>query len=288
MLETARDPLIIIGMHRSGTTLMVQCLERLGFFAGRYQDTNAEALFFQKLNFWLLSQCHGGWERPEVIHPLLQNARIRELVVRKLELSVQSLRAVEYLGFDRLLRDRNVTRLEVPWGWKDPLNTFTLPLWLDLFPRARVLHVRRHGVDVAQSLKYRHDWLFERAAERFEKQRWLYQLKLKRRGFANVRVASLDAGLQLWEEYVAESERHVAKLGAQALEVVYEDLLQSPHATLERVAGFAGWDVDEAGLKRASEGISADRAYAYRRKEDLRAFAVANNDRLERFGYSEK
>ncbi|MBW1793701.1 MAG: sulfotransferase [Deltaproteobacteria bacterium] len=38
------------------------------------------------------------------------------------------------------------------WGWKDPRTTLTLPLWLKLFPKARIIHVIRNGIDSALSL----------------------------------------------------------------------------------------------------------------------------------------
>jgi hypothetical protein len=39
-------PVIIIGMSRSGTTLLVEMLEQLGLFAGNKKTRNNEALFF--------------------------------------------------------------------------------------------------------------------------------------------------------------------------------------------------------------------------------------------------
>lgn len=32
---------------------------------------------------------------------------------------------------------------EQPWGWKDPRNSITLPLWKELFPRAQVLLIEK-------------------------------------------------------------------------------------------------------------------------------------------------
>jgi hypothetical protein len=49
------------------------------------------------------------------------------------------------------------------WGWKDPRNSITLPVWLKLFPDARVIHIVRNGVDVAESLYRRQQRGFQEA-----------------------------------------------------------------------------------------------------------------------------
>lgn len=43
------QPIIILGMHRSGTTMITQLLENLGLFVGTEKEVNHEALFFGKL-----------------------------------------------------------------------------------------------------------------------------------------------------------------------------------------------------------------------------------------------
>lgn len=39
-------PIIIVGMHRSGTTMITKMLENLGLFVGDQKEINNEALFF--------------------------------------------------------------------------------------------------------------------------------------------------------------------------------------------------------------------------------------------------
>ena len=40
----------------------------------------------------------------------------------------------------------------INWGWKDPRTTITFPIWLQVFPKAKILHILRNGVDVAISI----------------------------------------------------------------------------------------------------------------------------------------
>ena len=154
----SRYPLIVIGMHRSGTSLLARLLREAGLFLGwRLQPDHDEAKFFQGLNNWAMYQATADWDAPGRIDDLLDNARARAAAVDYLRLSVNSPRALEFLGPGRYLRTRGLDRLDAAWGFKDPRSTFTLPLWLDVFPDARVLHVTRHGVDVAQSLRVREE-----------------------------------------------------------------------------------------------------------------------------------
>lgn len=40
------QPIVILGMHRSGTTMITEILEQLGLFVGDQKDDNCESLFF--------------------------------------------------------------------------------------------------------------------------------------------------------------------------------------------------------------------------------------------------
>ena len=43
-------PIIVIGMHRSGTTLLTRMMERCGVFWGTVKDEYNEATCFQSIN----------------------------------------------------------------------------------------------------------------------------------------------------------------------------------------------------------------------------------------------
>ena len=278
-------PIIIIGMHRSGTTMVTRVLDRLGLRVGRRLDPNHEPRFFIGLNDWLLGQCGGRWDNPRPLRLLLENAEARRLVEAHLRLVIDSPRTLSYLGPAGWLRHRSLTALEGPWGWKDPRNTFTLPLWLELFPEARVIHVMRHGVDVAASLRHRQRK--ELVAAAAGRRQWLYHFIAKRAGIVDtLRCADLEGALELWEEYVAEGRRQVVALDGRALEIQYESVLAEPLEEMARVARFCGLEAGEGELRRAVGDVNPERAYAYRRDEELRAFAEAHAERLAVHGYS--
>lgn len=267
-------PIIVIGAHRSGTSAVARVLEKLGVFMGQHVDPNHEATFFLELDEWILRQCGGRWDNPEAVAHLLEDPRQRALVTRHLANSVASLRSVRYLGWSRWLRGQRLHRLAVPWGFKDPRATFTLPLWLDVFPGARVIHVHRHGVDVARSLCTRHGVHLAASEARFVRNRRLLALLPKRAGFGDSpRLSTLEGGLGLWESYVRTARPAVARLGSQALELRYEELATDPQTVVGRLAAFCELDVDAEFIAEAAAPIASDRAGAHRHDPTLAVFA---------------
>lgn len=285
-MSEPRAPVIVIGMHRSGTTMIAQMLEALGLFLGRKTDQNWEALFFQRLNTWLLTQSGGAWDHPEPIRHLLACPEVRELVVRHLRFVMGTPGIAAYLGWGGYLRYRSLYRVDVPWGWKDPRNTFTLPMWLHLFPDARVVHVYRHGVDVAQSLKVRAERWRQRVQQQYRTRTPLYLFRPKRGGFTNsIRCHTLEGGLSLWEEYLAEGRAHAAALPGRVLEVRYETFLEDPRRGLESLVRFCELPADARAVERVAAQVRKERAYAYQDSPELREFAARAADRLQRYGY---
>lgn len=284
-----RPPVIILGMHRSGTTMVCQMLEELGLFVGRQKDPNNEALFFLKANDWLIQSAGGRWDYPQPIRVLLKHSVFREIIEDYLRLSVSTPRIASFLGWRNYLRYRSLYHLDIPWGWKDPRNTFTLPLWLNVFPHARVIHVLRHGVDVASSLLARHRMSEEdlaRVRERYHKHRWLYNFKPMRTGFGTLnRPVLIEEGFTLWEEYVQQARTHVARLDERAMEVRFEEFLEDAPSHLEELACFSGLRVCKREVARVAAKADVRRAYAHHGQPCLRAFADAMADRLVLYGY---
>src|SRR5688572_27012894 len=143
------NPIIIVGMHRSGTSVLTRILEQSGVFFGSKRDENDEAVFFQSLNIWMLSQLSASWDSP-------YNARFldeqrKQHMVRVAEMHFRGIHRIDFLGRTRFFKYRDIRKLDLRWGWKDPRNTFTLPVWLSFFPRAKIIHIYRNPIDVAQS-----------------------------------------------------------------------------------------------------------------------------------------
>ena len=132
-------PLIVIGMHRSGTSLLTALLHRAGVPMGNDRNVHDESAFFLELNKFLFRAAHADWDYPQPVLLLLEVPELRHALVEHLRSRCASRGTRAYLGWRRFLRGSRLEAQPGPWGWKDPRNTFTLPLWLEVFPNARVL-----------------------------------------------------------------------------------------------------------------------------------------------------
>lgn len=280
-----RPPVIIAGMHRSGTSVLTTILDDLGLFVGKAYESNHEALFFLRLNNWLLRQAGAAWDYPEPFHDFLKYDDMVSARVAHLDHFLSTPRAIEFLGLKNYLALGSVKNLTQPWGWKDPRNTFTLPLWLKIFPDAKLLVINRHGVDVAKSLATRADKVSKILESEVDTtRRWKWRLPLSTNSFARCR--DVDQGMALWRLYTDTAERYAQELKERALVLRYETFLDDPVAQLEKVTGFVGLDVDKNALCKATGRINSSRAYSYRGTDTLRSLAGRYQSDLSAFGYT--
>ncbi|WP_175452618.1 sulfotransferase [Thiohalomonas denitrificans] len=282
-------PIIFVGMHRSGTSLLGQLLEQLGLFVGKEKDENNESLFFQELNTWLMVQCGTRWDNPEPVADLWSD-EARPVLDASLKYAsdlMSSPRSARHLGIERYLKHRSIFRFTDPWGWKDPRNTLTLPFWLELFPDARVIFIERHGVDVAESLRVRSSRTIETARRRYERKKSIAWLRQKRGVFCeSPRCLSLEGGFSLWETYQVSARRHLATLsGNQLFRVRYEELLDRPLAVVKEVAEFCALPVTDSRAREITASINPSRAYSFRDQAELVHFAKERQERLNVWDY---
>lgn len=136
-----KPPVIIVGMHRSGTSLVGSIVAALGIDMGETAQADLyntggyfEDLRLLHLNEALLSELGGAWNAPpsseeiEAYRPKIQNAYAEYIASRA--------------------GDRQ-------WGVKDPRLSLFLREFLDLLEDARVIHCERDGTQVAESLSER-------------------------------------------------------------------------------------------------------------------------------------
>lgn len=307
-----RSPVILIGMHRSGTSLVARLLQRMGLFLGWELDANAEAVFFVLRNQALLEAQGGSWDQPEPVELLLREEHLRALVIDALRRELRLPGRVSYLGPLRWWRYRSLMELDFPWGWKDPRNTLLLPLWLEVFPQATVVHVVRNGVDVALSLAAREERRLSRLLSSGSARRlrdapvrvpagtsrlgwWWSQTRLRlgsdgvRRRLRKVRIhpsIEPERGFSLWEDYLARAASAASSLGGRLLEIRYEDLVDEPAAHLPRLAEHCGLP---APAEELSGLIAAKGRFRFQGDAEGRAFyeTVRRTRWMRRWGYDD-
>lgn len=312
---TQFQPIIILGMHRSGTTMIADLLQKLGLYLGWVLQENSEALFFVERNERLMNVCGGGWEQPDVVGPLLNDPAMRAQAAQILQQDLRSFKLFSYLGPNKLRYLGGPHRFDFPWGWKDPRNTFLLPLWLDLFPNARLIHIYRHGIDVAASLRVRESRSVEKRLGEFstsgiskvahklrrpEKESpLLYAYRrvtsatgrldpLRKYNKLNVAsTISLENGFDLWCLYLQKCLDNLAAVNNQTLTIKYEDFLAEPETQLETLRQFCGLDGDRQTVKQLCSTLRTERRYAFTKDpKSLEFFSrVKDHPLIRKFGY---
>ncbi|ABB25100.1 conserved hypothetical protein [Synechococcus sp. CC9902] len=129
---------VILGMHRSGTSLLTGTLQEAGLVLGdvvtsapHNRKGNREALPIRALHDDLLHSSGGSWDHPpsQVIWKPSHRALRDDIVV----------------GYQH----------ECFWGFKDPRSLFCLEGWLEVLPELQPVAIFRHPEAVARSLRAR-------------------------------------------------------------------------------------------------------------------------------------
>ena len=98
MKNKGGGPILIIGMHRSGTTMLTRFIEGSGIFMGskKSMDKNEESFFFQRINEWILYQKNATWDNSYNLQ--FSNALINENIVSTIRKRLASNATRKYFG----------------------------------------------------------------------------------------------------------------------------------------------------------------------------------------------
>ena len=143
---------IVLGMHRSGTSMLSQMLQAMGVWMGDNQDELYEDRDFLQLNRDILADADGIWHdipSPEALAASYE--RMRPAIVKML--TYKQRRGL--------------------WGWKDPRTSLTAALFHPHLDNPRYIVIRRDLPDVVASLEERNgegDWagVYEQYRQRIE------------------------------------------------------------------------------------------------------------------------
>jgi len=200
-------------MHRSGTSLLAKVLERSGIFMGVVKDHNFEAMHFLSLNQQSMWAAGYDWHQPGApTSPYWKIIPAQELYREHFKL------VGRWAFWLNLLRNP-------AWGFKDPRNTFTLNMWLSLYPQAKVIHLHRDCEKVMASLQTRN----------------------KRKG--EVYCPTLDDDefcRALCQKYQQQARSYQQDLGENYFEISYQELMEQNETRLKELSEFCGKPVQTA------------------------------------------
>lgn len=210
-MKCAQSPslpgIIILGMHRSGTSVLTQILQASGYFIGKEgdllppNDANAKGFGERQdvvaLNEWLLMQAHPRkvawpewqlWQRawPVVPHQLAPEAWAH--------FSASAVRIINSLQTPGS-----------PWVMKDPRLCLTLACWLKILPSPPiVLLAHRHPQSISKSL-FQRDGIPQHVALAF----WETHIR------SAIEASQGLIRTEIWLERLLETpQKEIAALGA--------------------------------------------------------------------------
>lgn len=271
------SPIIIIGMHRSGTSMLTRMLSQAGIFVGKDLDSNHESQFFVKLNEWIFAQAGASWDNPH--NAQFIDSKFIADVLPVIKKNLQSSKRKKFLS------EINPLQSSKKWAWKDPRNTFTLPIWTQIFPDAKIINIYRNPLDVAISLQKR-ELEFQKMRDSQTKtgiKKKLNEkfLTSKRIYSQSLRVKNLYEGYKLWEQYTQKS------LEISKLNFCYETLLENPNETFAQIVKSLEIEISEEKIVEICKSINSDRKFAFLKNEEHIIFynKIKNDNLLQKLKY---
>lgn len=193
MNESSRTEgvVIILGMHRSGTSCIAGSLEESGLYLGEVNQAaphnakgNRENIEIMNLHDAVLTANGCRWDAPPEAATWNADHKARR---------------------DAIIATYPANKV---WGFKDPRTLLTLDGWLEVLPTARCVGTFRHPMAVAQSLQRRNGFAIEQGFALWQKYNQILLDRQKRIGYELVcfnwpeskyraRLAAIALGLNL-------------------------------------------------------------------------------------------
>lgn len=265
--HNSKAPIIIIGMHRSGTTMLTKILEQMGLFVGHKKRKNYEATFFQHMNKWLLYQANTTWDFPNNFNYI--DSEFHAFFQTYIEEYLNSPLSVRYWGIRNFINGVRFDNCSFPWSWKDPVNSITLDFWKSVFPEAKIVHIYRNPIDVAQSLKVREGIRNTNRELTSGQKIKKYFLNRDYKFVQSYYVQNIDNGIKLWEAYETINRESLKKYAKDSLSIKYESLLKDPIPFLEKLKDHCGLNEMNFNNLDILERLDASKSYQFLKDESL-------------------
>ena len=235
-----KGPIIVSGMHRSGTSLVSRILIKNGVNLGLYKDSNEESIFFQRLNRWIMSCLGSSWDNPKNFNSLSNNDL--QIIIDRLEKTISSkLSNSLYFGFTNIFWNKNFSKYENKWGWKDPSNIYTATVWKNIFPDLKIINLTRNPIDVSISLLNRQSELKNSDNLFFADfiSSFIPLLSITKGNIlSSFNISTIDSCLSLYKKYLIEMNSNNNLFQENILNVKYENLLDNPEKELFKIYDF--------------------------------------------------
>jgi hypothetical protein len=289
----SNGPVVIGGLGGSGTRVVAEIMESLGFFIGRDLNVANDNLLYTllfKRPLWYIENRDQHAEI-DIGMRLLEKVMLRSSLPTSEEFSylvraVQSIRADgfshRHLGVGRTkwplkrLR-RMITQSPKPdshyvgWGWKEPNSHLLINDMARNFENFRYIHTVRHGLDMAFS------------DNQTELHLWgqLFNIEVPEDSLLFPRMS-----YRFWVEANREAVNHGKKLGNDRFLLLnFDQLCCDPAPELEKLADFLGVTPEGEVFNNLKNLVSPPRSIGRYKKHGREMFEGENLGALEEFGF---
>ena len=246
-------PIIILGMHRSGTSLVAEVTNSWGAYGGRLDEfipadeANQrgywEYMPLVRFNEALLAGEDANWFVPpdsdENLHKAAWDPRFRKAASNMMA-------GMENTGNT--------------WYWKDPRLAILLPFWQQLWHDAVYIICLRHPLDIAMSIKKRNNF-------------------------------PVSASLLIWQYYILSILKHTNG-HPNVFFVSYEDLMDEPEPQCRHLCSFLDrmYSIQTSPACRLEkmQAIVAPSQTHHRSSESFSASSIATPEQIDLYAFLDK
>jgi hypothetical protein len=278
------SPVIISGMHRSGTSMVTNILHKLGLTIGEKLDSNHESIFFQRINIWMMSLLASSWDSPKNFNRM--DLEIKKNIMIQLNELLNSRTNSLYFGWSSIIKKGSFSEISRPWGWKDPRNTFTSSIWKEVFPDLKTIYIIRHPIDTAESLFQRQK--IEKSKDIKRDKRYLDLVK----SLMSITHTSYNSSMLLnsYEDCFNLIELYYNQIldnrDDESLIIKFEDIISNPEIEIRNMLNYCNLSFKQEDMINAIKNINPSRSYSYRNNSDLLEFENTFRGLIEKMGYS--
>ena len=272
------EPILIMGMHRSGTGLVSQILKDNGVFIGSFNQKDKESIFFLNINRWIMSQYSSSWKNPRNINNDNKSIDISSEVRNILCSRYSAL----FFGYSYFLQKQNFLTINNNWGFKDPRNIFTYPIWKNIYPNLKSIIIVRHPIDVVNSLLVRSENNHQYELVNLLKYFLPFDYKVLKDDY---KISSLEEAIDLYKIYY-DAIIDIKSKNQDALIIKYEDLLLDSQNTISIMFKYLNLPYNKKLIRNVLAMFDPSRAFAYRQMNDKYTSDTLNNLIVE-LGYND-
>ena len=256
MMNKEKTFIFIIGMHRSGTSLVANLLNKADVFLGK-PDSLLPANFDNRFG----------------VYENLKLVQINNGILEKFDLDWESTEAPDFNKKNKLSKEKTLAQKLIRTlisqhniiGFKDPRTTLTLPFWRDIIDGdIKVLFIKRNPLEICASLKKRNSFSKKKSLSIWE--------NYIKQGLKNIK--GLDPLFVNYDDILNNPFPNFVRM-LKFLDIGYdEDILKKMYFTLAPEVKHS---------KYSNEDFMKDKEVSEKQKELLKSLDEKYNGQLKKY-----